>query len=54
MRFFTLTVDWLTVEKLLDTERGTRASGFADSMARKTDGRIAPGIFQKHNSRGLK
>ena len=41
----TLPADWLTVAKLLDTERGTRARGFADSIARNTEGRIAPGLY---------
>lgn len=41
----TLPADWLTVAKLLDTERGTRARGFADSIARNMEGRIAPGLY---------
>lgn len=35
-----LTLDSLSVAKLLEAERGTRARGFADSMARKTERRI--------------
>lgn len=46
----TLPADWLTLAKLRDTERGTRASGFAVSMARKTDGRIARIFIQESNS----
>jgi hypothetical protein len=33
-------MDSLRVEKLLETERGARASGFADSIARNADRRI--------------
>lgn len=35
-----LTLDSLSVAKLLEVERGTRARGFADSTARKTERRI--------------
>lgn len=44
----TLPVDCcLTEEKLLGTERGRRASGFADSRARNTEGRMLWAFFKQ-------
>jgi hypothetical protein len=49
----TLPMDSFRVAKLLDTERGARASGFADPIVRNADRRIVKDAREKKSEDGV-